>query len=110
MGSGNAFSSIGSPNVVVQVGAKGSTGIAEISSLLFTTRAPAGGAILVEWNVHDPAGNQGAAGMWDTVRVVLHRILEPFLLTVQLQLFRLGGAKGTSAFDHGLFLEVSTLT
>lgn len=26
----------------------------------------AGGAIVVEWNVHDPAGQQGAAGMWDS--------------------------------------------
>ncbi|VDC01655.1 unnamed protein product [Peniophora sp. CBMAI 1063] len=77
MGSGDAFSSIDDPSVVVQVGTEGSTGIAEISSILFTTRAPAGGAILVEWNVHDPSGNQGAAGMWDT-------------------LFRLGGAKGTN--------------
>jgi glucan 1,3-beta-glucosidase len=85
MGSGSAFSSIGTPNVVVQVGTAGSTGVAEISSMLFGTRAPgtcspcisklillsdtfpAGGAIVVEWNVHDPAGNQGAAGMWDTL-------------------------------------------
>ena len=70
MGSGDAFSSIDDPSVVVQVGAEGSTGIAEISSLLFTTLAPAGGAILVEWNVHDPSGNKGAAGMWDTVRML----------------------------------------
>ena len=76
MGSGDAFSSIDSPTVVVQVGTEGSTGIAEFSSMLFTTRAPSGGAILVEWNVHDPSGNQAAAGMWDT-------------------LFRLGGAEGT---------------
>lgn len=27
---------------------------------------PAAGAIVVEWNVHDPAGQQGAAGTWDT--------------------------------------------
>jgi glucan 1,3-beta-glucosidase len=96
MGSGRAFSDTGSPNVVVQVGTEGSTGVAEISSVLFSTRAPgacttasartavssnafslaAGGAIVVEWNVHDPVGQQGAAGMWDT-------------------LFRFGGAAGT---------------
>lgn len=67
MGSGDAFSDITNPQVVVQVGAEGSTGIAEISDMLFTTRASAGGAIVMEWNVHDPSGNQGAAGMWDTL-------------------------------------------
>lgn len=40
--------------------------------MLFSTRASAGGAIVVEWNVHDPSGQQGAAGMWDTlIRCVL---------------------------------------
>lgn len=24
------------------------------------------GAIVVEWNIHDPSGEQGVAGMWDT--------------------------------------------
>lgn len=24
------------------------------------------GAILIEWNIHEPAGQQGAAGLWDT--------------------------------------------
>lgn len=67
MGSGDAFSDITNPQVVVQVGEEGSTGIAEISDMLFTTRASAGGAIVMEWNVHDPSGNQGAAGMWDTL-------------------------------------------
>lgn len=67
MGSGSAFSNPSSPQVVVQVGAAGSTGVAEISGVLFSTRASAGGAIVVEWNVHDPSGQQGAAGMWDTL-------------------------------------------
>ncbi|EIM83048.1 exo-beta-1-3-glucanase [Stereum hirsutum FP-91666 SS1] len=77
MGSGSAFSNPSSPQVVVQVGTTGSTGVAEISGVLFSTRASAGGAIVVEWNVHDPSGQQGAAGMWDT-------------------LIRLGGATGTN--------------
>lgn len=77
MASGSTFNNIASPKVAVQVGTSGSTGLAEFSSMLFTSRAPAGGAILVEWNVHDPSGNQGAAGMWDT-------------------LFRIGGAAGTN--------------
>ncbi|KAI0062873.1 pectin lyase-like protein [Artomyces pyxidatus] len=77
MGSGSAFTNQNNPQVVVRVGTSGSTGVAEISSLLFTTRAPANGAIVVEWNVHEPAGQQGATGMWDS-------------------LFRLGGAAGTN--------------
>ncbi|KZV61321.1 glycoside hydrolase family 55 protein [Peniophora sp. CONT] len=77
MASGDAFADIDSPTVAVQVGKKGSTGFAEFSSFIFTSRAPAGGAIIVEWNVHDPEDHQGAAGMWDVI-------------------FRLGGAEGTN--------------
>lgn len=85
MGSGSAFNNQNSPAVVVQVGASGSTGLAEISGMLFKTQGPctswyqyrnldddadisvlAAGAIVVEWNVHDPSGSQGAAGMWDS--------------------------------------------
>lgn len=77
MGFGSAFSNINNPQVVVRVGDPGSTGIVEITDMLFTTRGPAGGAIIVEWNVHDPAGRQGVAGAWDTI-------------------IRIGGAKGTN--------------
>ena len=77
MVSGDAFSDIDRPTVGVKVGEKGSTGFAEFSSFIFTSRAPAGGAIIVEWNVHDPEDHQGAAGMWDVI-------------------FRLGGAEGTN--------------
>ncbi|KAA1476062.1 beta-1,3-glucanase [Dentipellis sp. KUC8613] len=77
MGSGSAFTNTNSPQPVVKVGTTGSTGIAEISGILFTTRAPANGAIAVEWNIHDPSGQQAAAGTWDT-------------------LIRLGGAAGTN--------------
>ena len=77
MVSGDAFSDIDRPTVGVKVGEKGSTGFAEFSSFIFTSRAPAGGAIIMEWNVHDPKDHQGAAGMWDVI-------------------FRLGGAEGTN--------------
>ncbi|KAI0266055.1 beta-1-3-glucanase [Gloeopeniophorella convolvens] len=77
MGSGSAFADQDQPQVVVQIGAPGSSGIAEISGMLFTTRAPAGGAIVVEWNVRDPAHQPAAAGTWDT-------------------LIRLGGTAGTN--------------
>ncbi len=66
LGSGNTFTDYNNPQVVVQVGAPGSTGVAEITDMIFSTKGPAAGAIVVEWNVHDPTGQQGAAGTWDT--------------------------------------------
>ncbi|THV07925.1 exo-beta-1,3-glucanase [Dendrothele bispora CBS 962.96] len=75
-GRGSAFQNQNSPQVVVQVGAPGSQGMMEISDILFSTVGPAPGAIVVEWNVKQPDGVQGGAGMWDS-----H--------------IRLGGAAGT---------------
>ena len=66
-GSGSAFSDPSNPQVVVRVGPPGSTGKVEISDMLFQTAGPAGGAIIMEWNVHDPRGSQGVAGMWDSI-------------------------------------------
>ncbi|KZV89437.1 glycoside hydrolase family 55 protein [Exidia glandulosa HHB12029] len=77
MGFGSAFSNSASPQVVVKVGDAGSTGRTEITDMLFTTQGPAAGAIVVEWNVHDPSGQQGVAGAWDTI-------------------IRIGGARGTN--------------
>ncbi|KAJ7796048.1 hypothetical protein B0H14DRAFT_3158258 [Mycena olivaceomarginata] len=64
--------SCGNPN-----GRRGlvSSGVLEITDIIFTTIGPAGGAIVVEWNVQQTT--QGGAGMWDS-----H--------------IRLGGAAGTN--------------
>ncbi|KAH8106772.1 exo-beta-1,3-glucanase [Cristinia sonorae] len=75
MGGGSAFSDINNPRAMVRVGAPGSSGIVEITDMLFATKGPAPGAIVVEWNVNSP--QQGGAGMWDS-----H--------------IRLGGAAGTN--------------
>ncbi|KAG2360832.1 hypothetical protein BDR07DRAFT_1335179 [Suillus spraguei] len=80
MGAGLYFNNKEDPNVVVQVGTPGSYGVTEITDIVFTTQGPTAGAIVVEWNVHEPAGLQGAAGMWDS-----H--------------IRLGGANGTHLQD-----------
>jgi len=77
MGYGSAFQNVNSPQPVVRVGAQGSTGVVEITDILFTTRGPAPGAVVVEWNVKDPSGRQGASGAWDTI-------------------IRVGGAAGTN--------------
>lgn len=75
-GKGKAFADQRNPRVVVRVGEKHSCGVVEITDMIFSTVGPAPGAIVVEWNVREPAGQQGGAGMWDT-----H--------------IRLGGAAGT---------------
>ena len=64
MASGTAFGNQASPAPVFQVGQPGDTGSVEISDIIFETKGPAPGAIMVEWNVAE--SSQGAAGMWDT--------------------------------------------
>ncbi|KAF8549350.1 glycoside hydrolase family 55 protein [Imleria badia] len=63
---GRNFQSHTSPRPVIRAGTVGSKGTMEINDLLLTTVGSAPGAIMIEWNVHDPAGQQGAAGLWDT--------------------------------------------
>ncbi|KAG6814279.1 hypothetical protein H0H92_013404 [Tricholoma furcatifolium] len=76
-GSGSAFQDQSNPQVVVRAGEAGSQGVLEISDIIFTTVGPAPGAIVLEWNVQQPSGQNGGAGMWDS-----H--------------IRLGGAAGTN--------------
>ena len=84
MASGKAFEDQDDPTVVLKIGEENSEGLVEITDMLFTTRGPskfviytllvyiteciyvAAGAIIVEWNVHDPPNRKGAAGLWDT--------------------------------------------
>lgn len=75
MGGGPAFADQKNPTVMVRAGEPGSEGILEITDIIFATRGPAPGAIVVEWNIHSDI--QGGAGMWDS-----H--------------IRLGGAAGTN--------------
>ncbi|KAJ3501572.1 hypothetical protein NLJ89_g9279 [Agrocybe chaxingu] len=65
-GRGPSFQDQNNPKVVFRVGAAGSQGIMEITDIVFTTIGPAGGAIVVEWNVREPAGVKAGAGMWDS--------------------------------------------
>ncbi|KAL8731246.1 MAG: hypothetical protein Q9181_004360, partial [Wetmoreana brouardii] len=76
MASGAAFLDQSKPTPVFQVGQPGDTGSVEMSDLIFQTKGPQPGAILVEWNLADPANQQGSSGMWD-----VH--------------FRIGGTAGT---------------
>ncbi|KZT64335.1 glycoside hydrolase family 55 protein [Daedalea quercina L-15889] len=64
MGGGPAFADVRNPKVMVRAGEPGSRGILEISDVVFATRGPAPGAIVLEWNIHSDV--QGGAGMWDS--------------------------------------------
>ncbi|KAJ7470265.1 exo-beta-1,3-glucanase [Mycena latifolia] len=63
-GKGAAFQDMNNPQVVVQVGAPGSSGVMEITDIIFSTIGPTPGAIVVEWNIKQTT--QGGAGMWDS--------------------------------------------
>ncbi|KAK4144852.1 pectate lyase superfamily protein-domain-containing protein [Dichotomopilus funicola] len=51
------------PKVLIQVGLEGLVGNVEMQDLLFTTRGPTAGLILVEWNIR--AASPGSAALWD---------------------------------------------
>ncbi|TFK36999.1 exo-beta-1,3-glucanase [Crucibulum laeve] len=65
-GRGSAFQDQNNPQVVVKIGETNSQGIVEITDIIFSTIGPAPGAIVVEWNVKQPSGQNGGAGMWDS--------------------------------------------
>ncbi|KAG9080236.1 hypothetical protein FRC06_006908 [Ceratobasidium sp. 370] len=65
IGGGSAFADQTKPTPVIQVGSAGDKGVVEISDMVFSTRAGSAGAVVVEWNVADAAGQQGTVGMWD---------------------------------------------
>jgi hypothetical protein len=61
-GKGSKFQDMNNPQPVVQVGAPGSSGVVEITDIIFSTIGPAGGAIVVEWNVKQITQGGGGAG------------------------------------------------
>ncbi|KAF9255646.1 pectin lyase-like protein [Marasmius fiardii PR-910] len=72
-GGGAAFQNMDEPMPVIRVGEPDGQGIVEISDIIFTTIGPAPGAIIVEWNVAQPSGVNGGAGMWDShIKQVIH--------------------------------------
>ena len=75
MAGGNSFfKDKANPKPVFKVGNPGETGAVEISELIFETRGPQPGAILMQWNLGQ--SSQGSNGLWD-----VH--------------FRVGGSAGT---------------
>ena len=74
MVSGPNFQDQFNPRVAWRVGNPGEVGSVEMSELVFETRGPCPGAIMVQWNIK--GSSPGATGMWDS-----H--------------FRIGGTAGT---------------
>ncbi|CBQ70801.1 probable beta-1,3 exoglucanase precursor [Sporisorium reilianum SRZ2] len=66
MGGGPLFQNASDPQPVIRVGSPGDSGVMEIADIIFSTRGPAAGAIVVEWNIREEEGNQGSAAIWDS--------------------------------------------
>ncbi|KAF2469872.1 pectin lyase-like protein [Lindgomyces ingoldianus] len=65
MATGEFFSNMDDPKPAFQVGKQsGDKGTFEMSDCIITTKGPAPGAILMEWNI--AADKAGTAGLWDT--------------------------------------------
>ncbi|MCJ1272779.1 hypothetical protein MMC21_000568 [Puttea exsequens] len=63
MSSGTYFSNINAPQIVVQIGNAGDTGIVEWSDMIVSTQGAQAGAILIKWNLASPSATP--SGMWD---------------------------------------------
>lgn len=63
MSQGPYFQNINDPKVMWRVGNPGEVGTVEISDIVFETKGPCPGAILVEWNIKQ--AYPGGAGFWD---------------------------------------------
>lgn len=63
MATGSVFGDQNNPKPVWQVGQPGQAGTVEMSDLVFETRGPVPGAVLVEWNI--ACTGPGTCGMWD---------------------------------------------
>ncbi|WFD05412.1 hypothetical protein MVES1_000742 [Malassezia vespertilionis] len=64
VGTGIMFDDAQKPRPVIRVGSPGEVGDLVICDLIFTTRGPAAGAVVVEWNVREKT--QGSVAMFDT--------------------------------------------
>jgi glucan 1,3-beta-glucosidase len=64
MASGQNFNDQTNPRPMWKVGTAGQSGTVEISDIVFETKGPAPGAIIIEWNIAS-ADSLNPAGMWD---------------------------------------------
>ncbi|KAF8163174.1 exo-beta-1,3-glucanase [Crassisporium funariophilum] len=106
-GKGSAFQDQNNPQAVVKVGDTNSQGIMEITDMIFTTMGPAAGAIVLEWNVKQPSGQTGGAGMWDS-HIRLGGAAGTNLETAQCPQSGSGGTANCFAAFLGLHLTASS--
>jgi glucan 1,3-beta-glucosidase len=60
----NGFTNVSNPKPVFQIGKPGDTGgSVEISDMIFETKGPNPGAIMIQWNLQS---DRGHSGMWDS--------------------------------------------
>lgn len=64
-GSSSTFSDQTNPQPAFRVGQPGDTGSVEIQEIIFETKGPAPGAIMMEWNLGNAGGAQGVNTLWD---------------------------------------------
>ncbi|KAM0326342.1 hypothetical protein ACHAQA_006943 [Verticillium albo-atrum] len=65
LGGGPRFSDMHRPHPVVQVAHPGDMGCVEWSDMILSTRGPAAGAKILEYNLHAVHGKHKPSGMWD---------------------------------------------
>lgn len=65
-GSSPVFSDQTNPQVAFRVGQPGDTGSVEIQEIIFETRGPAPGAIMMEWNLGNAGGIQGVNSKFES--------------------------------------------
>jgi len=63
MATGGVFADQANPVPVFQVGRPGQTGTVEMSDVVFETKGPTPGAVMVQWNI--ACTGPGTCGMWD---------------------------------------------
>lgn len=74
---GGGFQNAQNPIPMLQIGNRGQTGVVQLVDFMISTVGPVPGAVLILWNMHDPANAPGSNGLWD-----VH--------------YRIGGAIGTN--------------
>ena len=68
MATGSKFQDMKNPRPMIRVGDRGSIGTVEIQDLIFSSKGPTDGLVVVEWNIK--ADKPGSAAMWGKFKVL----------------------------------------
>jgi hypothetical protein len=83
--SGSAFQNANSPVPMLKIGTAGQTGVAQIVDFVIGVKGPQPGAVLIEWNLHDPANAPGKIKS-EEENIELYYFIE-FLLSIFCNFF-----------------------